>query len=121
MIAWSRTRVITRAGSAAMLTTALLCTQLPPVAQAQGKAVLRPEGDALVLELKETGAELALTPWDGEVFTFRVLPRGRFAAMVAGLGERPSGFAQFEVGQDGKLGVLRLTVDDGQRYEFRRE
>jgi CubicO group peptidase (beta-lactamase class C family) len=91
------------------------------VSPAFGKAVLRGEGDALVLELKETGAELALTPWDGEVFTFRVLPRGRFAPMVAGLGERPSGFAQFEIGQDGKLGVLRLTVDDGQRYEFRRE
>jgi hypothetical protein len=91
------------------------------VSPAFGKAVLRGEGDALVLELKETGAELALTPWDGEVFTFRVLPRGRFVAMVAGLGERPSGFAQFEIGQDGKLGVLRLTVDDGQRYEFRRE
>ena len=37
------------------------------------------------------------------------------------MGERPSGFAQFEVGQDGKLGVLCLTTDDGQRYEFRRE
>jgi hypothetical protein len=26
----------------------------------------------------------------------------------------PIGFAQFEIGQDGKLGVLRLTADDGQ-------
>jgi CubicO group peptidase (beta-lactamase class C family) len=86
-----------------------------------GKAVVRGEGDALVLELKETGAELALTPWDGEVFTFRLLPRGRFAPMVTGLGERPIGFAQFAAGQDGKLGVLRLTVDDGQAWEFRRE
>jgi hypothetical protein len=86
-----------------------------------GKAVVRGEGDALVLELKETGAELALTPWDGEVFTFRLLPRGRFAAVVASMGERPSGFAQFEVGQDGKLGMLRLTADDGQAWEFRRE
>jgi CubicO group peptidase (beta-lactamase class C family) len=86
-----------------------------------GKAVLRGEGDALVLELKETEAQLALTPWDGDVFTFRLLPRGRFAASVASMGERPSGFAQFEVGQDGKLGVLRLTTDDGQPYEFRRE
>jgi CubicO group peptidase (beta-lactamase class C family) len=86
-----------------------------------GKAVLRGEGDALVLELKETGAELALTPWDGDVFVFRLLPRGRFAPGVAGMGERPSGFAQFEVGQDGKLGVLRLTTDDGQPYQFRRE
>jgi hypothetical protein len=83
--------------------------------------VLRPDGDALVLELKETGAELALTPWDGEIFTFRLLPRGRFAPVVASIGERPSGFAQFEVGQDGKLGVLRLIADDGQAWEFRRE
>jgi hypothetical protein len=83
--------------------------------------VLRGDGAALVLELKETGSELALTPWDGEVFTFRLLPRGRFAPVVASIGERPSGFAQFEVGQDGKLGVLRLTADDGQRYEFRSE
>jgi hypothetical protein len=37
------------------------------------------------------------------------------------MGERPSGFAQFEVGQDGKLGVLRLTADDGQAWEFRRQ
>jgi CubicO group peptidase (beta-lactamase class C family) len=88
---------------------------------ALGKAVLRGEGDMLVLELKETGAELALTPWDGEVFTFRLLPRGRFAPAAAGAGEQPFGFAQFEIGQDGKLGVLRLTADDGQRYEFRRE
>jgi CubicO group peptidase (beta-lactamase class C family) len=86
-----------------------------------GKAVVRGEGDALVLELKETEAQLALTPWDGEVLTFRLLPRGRFAPVVASIGERPSGFAQFEVGQDGKLGVLRLTADDGQAWEFRRE
>jgi CubicO group peptidase (beta-lactamase class C family) len=86
-----------------------------------GKAVLRGEGDALVLELKETGAELALTPWDGDVFMFQLLPRGRFAAAVASMGERPLGFAQFAAGQDGKLGVLRLTTDDGQAYEFRRE
>jgi hypothetical protein len=37
------------------------------------------------------------------------------------MGERPSGFAQFEVGQDGKLGMLRLTADDRQAWEFRRE
>lgn len=74
-----------------------------------------------MLELKETGAELALTPWDGDVFTFRMLPRGRFAAGVASMGERPLGFAQLEVGQDGKLGVLRLTADDTQAWEFRRD
>ena len=87
-----------------------------------GKAVLRPEGDTLVLELRETGAQIALVPWDGDVFTFRVLPRGRFAPMVAtSMGPRLSGFAQLEIGQDGKLGVLRLALADGQSYEFRRE
>jgi hypothetical protein len=87
-----------------------------------GKAVLRPEGDTLVLALQETGAQIALAPWDGDVFTFRVLPRGRFAPMVAtSMGPRLSGFAQLEIGQDGKLGVLRLALADGQAYEFRRE
>jgi Domain of unknown function (DUF3471) len=86
-----------------------------------GKAALRPEGDTLVLELQETGAQLALAPWDGDVFTFRMLPHGRFAPVVAQMGPRPLGFAQFDVGQDGKLGVLRLTADDGQAWEFRRE
>lgn len=86
-----------------------------------GKAALRPEGDTLILALQETGAQLALAPWDGDVFTFRVLPRGRFVPAVAGMGPRPSGFAQLEIGQDGKLGVLRLTLDDGQAYEFRRD
>jgi CubicO group peptidase (beta-lactamase class C family) len=86
-----------------------------------GKGVLRVEGDALVLALQETGAEFALTPWDGDVFTLRVLPRGRFAPMVAGMGEQPSGFAQFAAGKDGTLDVLRLTLDDGQAFEFHRD
>lgn len=86
-----------------------------------GKALLRPEGDALVLELEKTGAQLALAPWDGDVFTIRLLPRGRFAPVVANMDERPFGFAQFESDKDGKLGVLRLTFDDGQAYELRRE
>jgi len=84
--------------------------------------MLQPEGEALILELKETGAELALTPWDGDVFTFRAPPRGRFAPMVANMGDRLRGFAQFESGKDGKLGALRLTfAADGQAYEFSRD
>ena len=36
-----------------------------------------------------------------------MLPRGRFAPTVAAnVGPRLSGFAQLEIGQDGKLGVL---------------
>jgi CubicO group peptidase (beta-lactamase class C family) len=86
-----------------------------------GKAAVQPDGDGLLLELQDTGAQLALTPWDGDVFTFRLLPRGRFAPVVANMDERPNGFAQFEIDKEGKLGVLRLSFDDGQRYDFRRD
>ena len=86
-----------------------------------GKAVVRPDGGALVLELAQTGAQLTLEPWDGGVFTFRLLPSGRFASVVANMDERPNGFAQFEIDEHGKLGSLRLTFDDGQAYDFRRE
>jgi hypothetical protein len=74
-----------------------------------------------VLELAETGGQLALEPWDGEVFTVRLLPMGRFAGMVANMGDEPGGFAQFEADKDGKLAVLRITFGDGQAYGFRRD
>jgi len=48
-----------------------------------------------LLPLEETAAALALAPWEGDVFTFRMLPRGRFAHLVAGTGPRPRGFAQW--------------------------
>jgi hypothetical protein len=31
------------------------------------------------------------------------------------------GFVQLQMDKDGKLGLLRLSFDDGQAYEFRRE
>jgi len=31
------------------------------------------------------------------------------------------GFAQFQMDKDGKLNLLRLSTQDGQAYEFRRE
>ena len=47
---------------------------------------------------------------------------GRFAPMVANLGDRLRGFAQFESGKDGKLGVLRLTyAADRRAYELSRD
>ena len=46
-----------------------------------GKAVVRPEGDALTMELQATGAQFKLEPWDGDVFAVRVIPNGRFAAI----------------------------------------
>jgi len=48
-----------------------------------------------LLPLEETAAALALAPWDGDVFTFRVRPRGRFAHLVAGMSPRQRGFAQW--------------------------
>jgi hypothetical protein len=85
-----------------------------------GKASLKQEGDALVLELK-SGAELKLEPWDGDIFTARIAPNGPFAAVVENQGPQPSGFVQFQMDKEGKLNLLRLSFDDGQAYEFRRE
>jgi hypothetical protein len=86
-----------------------------------GKAALRLDGDALVLDLLGPGSQLKLEPWDGDVFTVRVVARGPFAAVAENMGPRPGGFVQLQIDKDGKLGVLRLSFDDGQAYEFRRE
>ena len=85
-----------------------------------GKLTLGIEGDALILDVAATGAQLKLEPWDGDVFTVRLLPSGRFAVEAANLGELPSGFAQFQMDAAGKLGSLRLSFD-GQAYDLRRE
>jgi CubicO group peptidase (beta-lactamase class C family) len=90
-----------------------------------GKAMVTVEGDVLVMELQATGAKLRLEPRDGDVFTAKLLPLGRFAAIVDDLGPLPNGFVQFQIDQDAKLNVLRLSpagdLDNGQAYEFRRE
>jgi CubicO group peptidase (beta-lactamase class C family) len=85
-----------------------------------GKASLKHEGEALVLELN-SGAQLKLEPWNGDVFTARLMPNGRFAAVVESEGPKPSGFVQFQMDKQGKLNLLRLSFDDGQAYEFHRE
>ena len=86
-----------------------------------GKASLAKDGDSLVLTLKATDAQLALDPWDGDIFTVRVLPTGRYAPVAESNGPMPLGFAQFQTSQEGKLDLLRLTSEDGQTYLFRRE
>jgi CubicO group peptidase (beta-lactamase class C family) len=86
-----------------------------------GKAAVALEGDKLVMELQATGAKLQLEPWDGDVFTARLMPLGRFAAMVDNLGSLPNGFVQYQIDKSAKLNVLRLSFDDGQAYEFHRE
>ncbi len=86
-----------------------------------GKAAVAQEGDRLVLEFQPTGAKLRLGPWDGDVFTARLLPLGPFAAIAESLGPTPNGFVQFQIDKVGKLNVLRLSFDDGQAYDFVRE
>jgi CubicO group peptidase (beta-lactamase class C family) len=86
-----------------------------------GKAALRVDGDAMVLELQGLGSQLKLEPWDGDVFTVRIVPLGQFIAVAANAGPAPSGFVQMQIDKDGRLGVLRLSFDDGQAYDFRRE
>jgi CubicO group peptidase (beta-lactamase class C family) len=86
-----------------------------------GKASVTVEGDALILEITATGAKLKLDPWDGDVFTARLMPLGRFATIAEDLGPLPMGFLQPQIDKDGKLNRLRLSLDDGQAYEFVRE
>jgi CubicO group peptidase (beta-lactamase class C family) len=86
-----------------------------------GKAAVAQEGGRLVLEFQPTGAKLTLEPWDGDVFTARLLPLGPFAAIAESLGPTPNGFVQFQIDKVGKLNVLRLSFDDGQAYDFVRE
>ncbi len=99
--------------------------KLPPLAgqfenASFGKVTVAVEGNALAMDLHATGARLLLEPWDGEVFTARLLPEGRFAAVAADLGPQPSAFAQFQIGKDGRRDLLHLSMDDGQAYDFRR-
>jgi CubicO group peptidase (beta-lactamase class C family) len=86
-----------------------------------GKAVLRADSDALLMEIQTTGAQFRLEPWDDDIFAVRLVPSGRFAAVAKNLGDEPNGLAQFQADAAGKLAVLRVTFDDGQAYEFRRE
>jgi Domain of unknown function (DUF3471) len=85
-----------------------------------GKAAVRVNGEALMLELQTTGAELKLEPWDGDVFTLRLMPSGRFAAAAENMGELPTGFAQFQMDPEGKPSLLCLSFD-GQIHELNRE
>jgi CubicO group peptidase (beta-lactamase class C family) len=86
-----------------------------------GKASVAVEGNALVMEITPTGAKLKLEPWDGDIFTASLMPLGQFAAIAEDLGPLPTAFAQFQIDKEGKLNLLRLSLDDGQAYEFVRE
>jgi CubicO group peptidase (beta-lactamase class C family) len=99
---------------------------LPPLAgtflnPSFGKASLTLEGDALVLSLDTGAARFQLTPWDGDIFTAKLMPIGRYAAVSEDLGPDPMAFVQFQIDKDGRLNLLRLSFDDGQAYEFTRQ
>jgi CubicO group peptidase (beta-lactamase class C family) len=85
-----------------------------------GKAVLTLKDDTLVIEVQATGAKFKLVPWDGDIFIASLIPTGQFGPIVD-LDYMTKGFAQFQMDKDGKLNLLRLSVADGQAYEFRRE
>jgi Domain of unknown function (DUF3471)/Beta-lactamase len=85
-----------------------------------GEAVLTLQGDALAMAFQATGARLKLEPWDGGVFVAKLMPTGPFGPIVD-LDYKTKGFAQFQMDKDGKLNLLRLSSEDGQAYEFRRE
>jgi hypothetical protein len=85
-----------------------------------GKVNVKEDGDGLAMEFPG-GAVLKLARWDGGIFTATLAPIGPSAAIVQGLGPDPVAFAQFQMNPDGKLGILRLTADDGQSYEFKQE
>ncbi|MCB8821133.1 serine hydrolase [Microvirga rosea] len=86
-----------------------------------GQVELTVDGDALAMKIQATGATLKLEPWDGDIFTARLMPLGVFAPMVENIGPHPSAFVQFQIDKEGKLDLFRLSLDDGQAYEFSRE
>jgi len=85
-----------------------------------GKAVLTLNDDALVMEVQATGAKFKLVPWDGDIFMATLMATGQFGPIVD-LEYMTKGFAQFQMAKEGKLNLLRLSTQDGQAYEFRRE
>jgi CubicO group peptidase (beta-lactamase class C family) len=88
---------------------------------ALGAATLAVDGEGLVLSLTETGANLALAPWDGDSFTFGYVREGRFAAIAENLGPGPLGFVQFLVDKTGaRTGFTMTFQEDGQTLGFTR-
>lgn len=86
-----------------------------------GRATIAVDGERLVMTLAATGARFAVKPWDGSVFTARLIGEGRFTAISANLGPGPGAFVQYQIGEDGRLDRLKLSMDDGQAYMFTRE
>jgi CubicO group peptidase (beta-lactamase class C family) len=116
------------AGSARMFAQPATPQPAPPLGPrtgqfanpAIGAVAIEVDDSRLVMTLEATGARLAIEPWDGDVFTARLLAEGRFAAIAANLGPSPNAFVQYQIGDDGRLDRLSLSMDDGQAYLFER-
>jgi Domain of unknown function (DUF3471) len=86
-----------------------------------GRVEVTAAGDGLIVEIKATGAKLKLEPRDGDVFSVKLVPEGRFAAAGANLGPLPIGFAQYMIGKDGGVDRFAFVIEEtGQAYEFAR-
>ncbi len=75
-----------------------------------GKAVLRMEGSIAALEIAASGAKLRLDPWNGAIYTARLVPEGKFAATAANLGPLPAAFTQFQNDKRAGLGNLHRAI-----------
>lgn len=85
-----------------------------------GTVNVKEDGEGLAMEFPG-GPVLKLAPWNGGIFTATLAATGAGAAAAQNLGPQPMSFAQFQMDPEGKLGILRLTANDGQSYEFKRE
>lgn len=80
-----------------------------------GPATLAVEDNGLLLALKQTGARLRLTPFDGALFTAALVSEGSFAAVAAAQGGEPYSFAAFDSDAEGHLSRLRW-ITEGQTF-----
>lgn len=86
-----------------------------------GPAHLSTDGDRAILTLADTGAKLALEPFDGAVYIVRLVGEGRFRAVTDMGGDEPLGFLAFEPDADGRLTQLAWLYEPHQTYRFRRK
>lgn len=80
-----------------------------------GRATLTSRDGELLLTLKQTNAGLRLIPFDGALFTVRLVPEGRFATVAAMQGDEPMGFASFAPDAEGRFSRLCYRIE-GQSF-----
>ena len=87
---------------------------------ATGRASVVVDGERLLMTLEATGARFSIDPWNGDVFTAKLLPEGRVKELALSAGPLPTAFVQYQMSADGLPDRLKLAMDDGQAYLFRR-